>query len=133
MGVIDHLLRLANVLLEGLFRGVDHDIGVTGVGALLAVFDIGAVIQVQADRYGCRFGQRPVDGHQYILTVEFRGFDRGLDDQGGSSFNGRLNHGFHLNQAGDVEGADGIFAFSRLHHDFFSVDNRHCNLLESLC
>src|SRR3972149_27106 len=52
VAVIHHFLGLADILLEGLLGGIDHDVGVAGVGALIAVIDRSTVIQVQADGDG---------------------------------------------------------------------------------
>ena len=79
----------------------------------MAVFHIGAVIQVQADWDRCFLSQRTVDRDQDMPAQEFGGLYRSLDDQGRFFINGRFHDSFHLDQVGDVKRTDRILPLGR--------------------
>ena len=66
MAIIDHLSGLANIFAKFLFGGIDHDVGIAGIRALLAKFHIIAVVQMQADRNGRRFCQGFVNSPHHL-------------------------------------------------------------------
>ena len=125
MTEVDDVAGDADVFVEVELGTVEHDVCVAEFCAVFAVFGVGAVVEVEADGHGGLLGQGTVGGNEHLRPEELGRGERRLDDYGRISSDCRVDDGFHLNDVGDVEGADGVAVVCRMDQHLLGGDNRH--------